>query len=79
LVKNDAQKAADMARTKSITNRAALIVAAAEELFGRYGYERTSIDDIARLLGIGKGSIYLDFRTKDEILFSRSIETTLIS
>jgi AcrR family transcriptional regulator len=65
-----AQKAADMARTKSIPNRAALIVAAAEELFGRYGYERTSIDDIARHLGIGKGSIYLDFRTKDDILFS---------
>ncbi len=59
-----------MARTKAITNRAELIVGAAEELFGRYGYERTSIDDIARLIGIGKGSIYLDFRTKDEILFA---------
>lgn len=65
-----AHKAADMARTKSIPNRAALIVAAAEELFGRYGYERTSIDDIARHLGIGKGSIYLDFRTKDDILLA---------
>jgi AcrR family transcriptional regulator len=27
------------------------------------------MDDIARHLGIGKGSIYLDFRTKEEILF----------
>ncbi|CAN5420104.1 hypothetical protein BH11CYA1_BH11CYA1_08970 [soil metagenome] len=57
-----------MARTKAIPNRAELIVGAAEELFARYGYERTSIDDIARHLGIGKGSIYLDFRTKDDIL-----------
>lgn len=59
-----------VARTKAIPNRAELIVGAAEELFGRYGYERTSIDDIARLIGIGKGSIYLDFRTKDEILLA---------
>ena len=59
-----------MARTKAIANRAELIVGAAEELFGRYGYERTSIDDIARHLSIGKGSIYLDFRTKDDILFA---------
>ncbi|MFA6211057.1 MAG: TetR/AcrR family transcriptional regulator [Candidatus Obscuribacterales bacterium] len=59
-----------MARTKAIPNRAELIVGAAEELFARYGYERTSIDDIARHLGIGKGSIYLDFRTKDDILFT---------
>ncbi len=59
-----------MARPKSIPNRAELIIGAAEELFARYGYERTSIDDIARHLGIGKGSIYLDFRTKDDILFT---------
>lgn len=58
-----------MARTKAIPNRAELVIGAAEELFGRYGYERTSIDDLARHLSIGKGSIYLDFRTKDDILF----------
>ena len=57
-----------MARPKSLHNRAELIVDAADELFARYGYERTSIDDIAKHLGIGKGSIYLEFRTKEEIL-----------
>lgn len=57
-----------MARTKSIHNRAELIEAAAVELFSRYGYERTSIEDIAKHLGIGKGSVYLEFRTKEEIL-----------
>jgi AcrR family transcriptional regulator len=59
-----------MARTKAIPNRAELIVEAAVELFARYGYERTSIDDIAKHLGIGKGSVYLDFRTKEEILMA---------
>lgn len=57
-----------MARTKAIHNRAELIVETAIELFSRYGYERTSIEDIAKHLGIGKGSIYLEFRTKEEIL-----------
>lgn len=63
-----------MARTKSIPDRAEKIVEAAIELFSRYGYERTSIEDIARHLGIGKGSVYLDFRTKEDILM-RIIET----
>lgn len=57
-----------MARTKSLPNRAELIVEAARELFSRYGYERTSIEDIARHLSIGKGSVYLDFRAKEDIL-----------
>jgi AcrR family transcriptional regulator len=58
-----------MARPKIDLNRAQNIIEAADELFARYGYERTSMDDIARHLGIGKGSIYLDFRTKEDILF----------
>lgn len=59
-----------MARTKTDVNRAEHIIKAAEELFARYGYERTSIEDIAKHLGIGKGSVYLDFRTKEDILFT---------
>lgn len=72
-----------MVRTKSIPNRAELILSTAVELFSRYGYERTSIDDIAKHLGIGKGSIYLDFRTKEEILmriierYATSIEAVI--
>lgn len=57
-----------MARTKSLANRAELIVEAAIALFSRYGYERTSIEDIAKHLGIGKGSVYLEFKTKEDIL-----------
>ncbi len=59
-----------MARTKTDCNRAEKIIQASEELFARYGFERTSMDDIAKHLEIGKGSIYLDFRTKEEILFA---------
>ncbi len=59
-----------MARPKSIENRTQLIIEAADELFARYGFERTSMEDIARHLNIGKGSIYLEFSTKEEILIA---------
>ena len=57
-----------MARTKECVNRTELIIAAAQQLFSRYGFERTTIDDIARHAGIGKGSVYLEFQNKEEIL-----------
>ncbi len=46
--------------------RAAILVAALV-LFGRYGYRRTSIDDLAREAGIAKGTVYLYFDTKESI------------
>ena len=44
-----------------------VILDAALLLFGRYGYRRTSIDDIAREAGIAKGTVYLYFETKEAI------------
>jgi AcrR family transcriptional regulator len=43
------------------------ILAAASSLFGNYGYRRTSIDDIAQEAGIAKGTVYLYFKSKEEI------------
>lgn len=36
----------------------------------RYGYSKTTIDDIARETGIGKGSVYLHFASKEDIMLS---------
>ena len=36
-------------------------------LFSQYGYRRTSIDDIAREAEIAKGTVYLSFKSKEEI------------
>jgi AcrR family transcriptional regulator len=44
-----------------------VILAAAKQLFGHYGYRRTSIDDIAQEARIAKGTIYLYFKSKEEI------------
>lgn len=44
-----------------------VVLNAASELFERYGYKKTTIDDIAAEAGIGKGSVYLRFSSKEEL------------
>ncbi len=43
------------------------IVKAASEVFGRYGYRKTTVEDIAARLHMGKSSLYYYFRGKEEI------------
>ena len=40
------------------------------ELFSKLSYSKTSVSDIAAACGLGKGTIYLHFKTKDDILFA---------
>lgn len=47
-----------------------LILDAVDRLLARYGYKKMTIDDLAHEVGIGKGTIYLHFRSKEEIVFS---------
>jgi len=44
------------------------IIEAADKLFYRQGYERTSFSDIANVVQISRGNFYFHFKTKDEIL-----------
>lgn len=46
----------------------ARILRAATTLFQRQGYRRTSIDEVARDAGVAKGTVYLYFRNKAELL-----------
>jgi AcrR family transcriptional regulator len=43
------------------------IVNAAIDIFSKYGFKKTTMDDIAMALGKGKSSIYYYFRNKEEI------------
>ncbi len=43
------------------------IIDAAARLFARYGFKKTSIDDVAVAARIGKGSVYLHFVSKEEL------------
>jgi len=44
------------------------IIEAAVRVFARKGYYNSRVSDIAREAGIAAGTIYLYFRTKDDIL-----------
>lgn len=57
-----------MARKITILNKRDLILDSAGKLFRHYGYEKTTIDEIAKDAGIGKGTIYTEFKNKDEIM-----------
>jgi len=64
-------------RTRSADETRALIVNEATTLFATRGYERTSLNAIAKSIGISAPALYYHFDSKDEILFA-SLEATLL-
>ncbi|MEU5864603.1 MULTISPECIES: helix-turn-helix domain-containing protein [unclassified Nonomuraea] len=61
-----------------MVERADRILDAAGELLLRHGYRRVTVEDIAGRAGVGKGTVYLHWRTKNELfealLLRESIE-----
>lgn len=53
------------------------IVAAALEAFAEHGYEGTRLDDVARRAGVTKGTIYLYFKSKED-LFQAVVRQTVV-
>ncbi|WP_433466955.1 TetR/AcrR family transcriptional regulator [Spirillospora sp. CA-128828] len=56
--------------------RAARILDAAADLLLRHGYRRVSIDDVAAGAGIGKGTVYLHWKSRDQLfsaVFTREV------
>ena len=47
-----------------------LILDAVDDLLARYGYRKMTMEDLARQVGIGKGTIYLHFPGKEELILS---------
>lgn len=50
--------------------RAERILDAAAELVLRWGYDKTTIDDVAREAGVAKGTIYLHWKSRQELFFT---------
>ncbi|HVA24391.1 MAG TPA: TetR/AcrR family transcriptional regulator [Chloroflexota bacterium] len=46
------------------------ILQAARDVFSERGFEKASIDEIAERVGIGKGTVYLHFPSKEELLLA---------
>ena len=46
------------------------ILDATDRLLARFGYRKMTVDDIATEAGIGKGTVYLHFSSKEEVVLS---------
>jgi AcrR family transcriptional regulator len=53
------------------------ILDAAADLVLRWGYKRVTIEDVAKHAGIGKGTVYLHFRTRAELFLSVLVRDSL--
>ena len=51
--------------------RERLILDAAEELLAEKGYHEMSIDEIAARVGVSKGTVYLHFPSKEELVLAQ--------
>jgi len=54
----------DIAKRSDIRD---LILDAVDSLLAKYGYGKMTMEDVARRVGIGKGTIYLHFPSKEEL------------
>ena len=57
-----------------------VILKAATEVFARRGYFQSQVADVARAAGVAAGTVYLYFRSKDDLLvsiFERTMKETL--
>ncbi|KMK76068.1 TetR/AcrR family transcriptional regulator [Alkalihalobacillus pseudalcaliphilus] len=50
-----------------LKNKKETILTAAKEAFSKYGYKATTIDQIAKIANVGKGTIYTTFKNKDDL------------
>ena len=70
---SDCQAVRHMIRTATTSRER--ILDAAFKLFGRYGFKRTSMEDIASEAALSRGALYLQFRNKEDIF--RELATNL--
>ena len=64
-------------KEKQRQEREALILQAAEEVLTEKGYYETSVDEIAARVGIAKGTVYLHFPSKEDLvvaIFERDMQ-----
>ncbi|WP_232664199.1 TetR/AcrR family transcriptional regulator [Pseudonocardia sp. TRM90224] len=64
-----------MAAPEQPPARVERILDAAAELLVRWGYQRVTIDEVARHAHIGKGTVYLHFKTKDALFLTVLLRT----
>lgn len=64
-----------------VADKREAILRAATQVFARNGYFNSKVADIARVAGVADGTVYLYFKSKEEILhsiFDRSMESAIL-
>jgi len=56
-----------MAETRKKADKRELILKAASELFARFGYEKTTLDDIGERCRLNKASLYYYYKNKEDL------------
>jgi AcrR family transcriptional regulator len=51
------------------TEKRETILTCAAKAFSKIGFKKTSIDDIARLAGVAKGTVYLAAPSKEDLFY----------
>ena len=57
-------------KEKLISKRNRQILTASMKVFSRYGYQNTDVEKIAHLAGLGKGTVYRYFKSKENLFLS---------
>jgi len=60
--------------TKSPGKTRERLVSAAMELFARKGFDKTTVDEIVARAGVAKGTFYLYFKSKDDLIKELAFE-----
>ena len=71
-----------MAGTTTVVDKRTAILDAATAVFARRGFFGAQVADVARAAGVAAGTVYLYFRSKDEILtsiFDRTMQEAIAS
>src|SRR5881394_3629008 len=64
----------------AVTDKRDLILRAATRVFAQGGFHQSQVADVARVAGVAAGTVYLYFRSKDDLLvsiFERSMKVAL--
>lgn len=64
------ENARSVTQSDEVSARLTTVLDAAAELLVRWGYRRVTIDDVAVRAGIGKGTVYLHFRSKEALFLT---------
>ncbi|WP_028937300.1 TetR/AcrR family transcriptional regulator [Pseudonocardia spinosispora] len=64
------ESARSVTQSEEWATRLVRVLDAASELLVRWGYRRVTIDDVAERAGVGKGTVYLHFRSKEALFLT---------